>query len=184
MLSLFEKRWSPRAFSGKPIDRTIVNAVFDSSKYAASSYNEQPWRIILSENGSDSYRHIFDAMSESNQSWAQSAPLLGVVISKRYFSKTGKENRHAQYDCGAFMALASLRAVELGLFIHQMAGFDPQQVRNSFSIPEEFEPITLLAMGEVGDLEEIPMEFWENERESSTRNKKEEFLFWENWVDS
>jgi nitroreductase len=90
MLSLFQKRWSPRAFSGNPIDRTIVTAVFDSSKHSASSFNEQPWRIILSENETDSYKNIFDAMSESNRLWAQSAPLFGVVISKRNFAKTGQ----------------------------------------------------------------------------------------------
>lgn len=181
MLNLFQKRWSPRAFSGNPIDQTMVNAVFDSSKHSASSFNEQPWRIILSENERNSYKNIFDSMTESNRSWAQSAPLFGVVICKRSFSKTGQENKHSRYDCGAFMALASLRAVELGLFIHQMAGFDPQHVRNSFAISEEFEPITLFAMGEIGDLGEIPMEFWEREKDGSSRKDLESFLFWENW---
>jgi hypothetical protein len=79
------------------------------------------------------------------------------------------------------MALASLRAIELGLFIHQMAGFDPQHVRNSFAIGEEFQPITLIAMGEIGDLGEIPMEFWEREKDSSSRKDLDNFLFWEGW---
>lgn len=180
-LSLLEKRWSPRAFNGEQIDRSLVNAIFDSSKHAASSFNEQPWRILLAENERESYQKLFGAMSESNQSWAQSAPLLGVVISKRNFSKTGEENKHSDYDCGAFMALASIRAVELGLYIHQMAGFEPNLVRNSFNISEEFEPITMFAMGEIGELEEIPKKFWDQEKDTSPRKGLNEFLFWEKW---
>lgn len=183
-LSLLEKRWSPRAFNGEQIDRSFLTSVFDSSKHAASSFNEQPWRILLAENERESYRKLFEALSESNQSWAQSAPLLGVVISKRNFSKTGKENKHALYDCGAFMALASIRAVELDLYIHQMAGFDPGMIRNSFNISEEFEPIAMFAMGEIGELEEIPSKFWEQEKDTTPRKRLEEFLFWENWKEN
>lgn len=183
-IKLVEMRWSPRAFSGEFIDRSKVTEIFDAARHAASSYNEQPWRILLAEAESKSYSYLLQAMSEDNREWAQSASLFGAVICKQTFSSTGEENRHAEYDCGAFMALASLRALEFDLYVHQMAGFDREEVRQALHLSEGYTPITLFAMGEIGKLEDIPTKYWGKEKSGSSRKEVKEFLVWENWIEN
>src|SRR2546423_570 len=40
---LLARRWSPYAFADRPVSRDDLRALFEAARWAASSYNEQPW---------------------------------------------------------------------------------------------------------------------------------------------
>jgi nitroreductase len=44
---LFSGRWSPRAFSDRPVDRALLHTVLEAARWAPSSNNLQPWRFIV-----------------------------------------------------------------------------------------------------------------------------------------
>ena len=44
---LLQRRWSPRAFSDKPVEREALLRLFEATRWAPSSYNEQPWRYVV-----------------------------------------------------------------------------------------------------------------------------------------
>jgi len=50
--------------------------VFEAARWAASSYNEQPWRFLVGDRNSLTYKKIFSALAPFNQAWAASAPVL------------------------------------------------------------------------------------------------------------
>lgn len=40
-------RWSPRSFADRDVSPADLRRVFEAARWAASSYNEQPWRFLV-----------------------------------------------------------------------------------------------------------------------------------------
>lgn len=149
-----EKRFSPRSFSSQPVSIEALNQLFEAARHAPSSYNEQPWRFIYAtKDNPEAYEKLLSCLNESNQSWAKEAPVLILSVAKTYFTKNGKINRHAWHDTGMAVAFLSFKAMELDLYIRQMAGFYPDKAKELLSIPEDFEPVAMAAVGYLGEEE-------------------------------
>jgi nitroreductase len=138
---LLRQRWSPLAFSERPVEPEKLCSILEASRWAASSFNEQPWSfIVASKDNQDEFNRLLSCLAEGNQEWAQKAPVLMISVAKLHFERNGVENRHAFHDVGAAAANLAIQATALGLFIHQMAGFDVPKVREVYNIPEGYEP--------------------------------------------
>jgi len=144
---LIETRWSPRQFSSKPIGNAELGSILSAAQRAPSCFNEQPWSFIVGAKGEGSYDMIFDALAEGNKTWANTAPILLVSVAKMNFDHNGKPNRHAWHDVGLAVENAIVQARALGFQAHQMAGFDPAKVTESFGIPSDWQPVAVIAMG-------------------------------------
>lgn len=178
---LIAQRWSPRAFSDKPVTKENILKLFDAARWAASSFNEQPWRFLIGMKGDDSYNKILDTLVEFNQQWARNAPVLIISCGKKTFSKNGKPNRHYAYDTGQAMANLALQATADGLHIHQMAGFSREKVVELFSIPEDFEPLAACALGYLGDPSILDEKSQRSETSARSRKSLDEIVFSEEW---
>jgi nitroreductase len=144
---LFLRRWSPRAFAESPIDIETLKAIFSAGQWAASSFNEQPWRFVVGRKGDQVWQRILESLVPTNQSWAKSAPVLFASFAKKTFSLNGVANRVAQHDVGAASAQISLEATTRGLRTHGMAGFDLEKLAMSFGVPSDFEAVACWALG-------------------------------------
>jgi nitroreductase len=164
----FLNRWSPRAFSPEPVDEAALMSVFEAARWAASSYNEQPWRFILARNEEDRARFL-DFLLPANQAWARNAPALFLVISKKTFDHNGKPNIVSQYDAGTCSGHATLQASLNGLVAHGMVGFDHDRAREALGIPEEFDLMAVYAIGKQGDKSLLPPDVQERELPSGRR---------------
>jgi nitroreductase len=148
---LILRRWSPRAFADKPVSDDDLKKIFEAARWAASSYNEQPWRFFLGRRGDTTYRKIFDSLVEFNQGWARSAPVLILSVASNKFAQNGNPNYHALHDTGAATANLSLQATALGLHTHSMAGYDHAKARKAFTISEDYDVGAVTALGYLGD---------------------------------
>ncbi len=154
---LIRKRWSPRAFSEKNVDQEKLERIFEAARWSASCFNEQPWRFIVGVKGQDEkYRKLFDTLAEGNQVWCKSVPVLLIIAGKKTFSINGKPNQWYSYDCGQAAAYISMQAMTEGLYVHQMAGFNAAKVRTAFSLSDDLNPVTAMAIGYIGDPETLP----------------------------
>jgi len=179
-----EKRWSPRAFDNKKIDSSVLEKIFIAGGRAASSFNEQPWRYIIGQKGSESYEKLFECLIEWNQSWAKTAPVLALGVIKNTFSNNGKINHHASHDLGAASTNLSMKALEQDVFIHQMAGILPEKAKEIFKIPDGYEAVTVLAMGYIGDKNQLAEDLAKQENGPSQRKSLEEIVFSNNWEEA
>ncbi len=174
---LLQRRWSPRAFSDKPVEREALFRLFEAARWAPSSYNEQPWRyVMVTRENPDRLKEAQSVLSPGN-AWASKAPVLICTIAQLVFAKNGKPNRHAFHDVGAASENLLLQATALGLFGHQMAGFDPEKARVVFEVPEGYEPVAMMAMGYPADWESLTEEQKAYERRPRVRRPFEEFVF-------
>jgi hypothetical protein len=71
--------------------------------------------------------------------------------------------------------------LSLDLYVHQMAGFFPDRARAEFAIPEEYSPVTVLAIGYLGDPEQLDAQQQERERAPRQRRLLAEFVFEGSW---
>jgi len=110
VLPIIHSRWSPRSFSDRKVDPADLAIVFEAARWAASSYNEQPWRFLVGAQNSITYKKIFDSLGAPNQLWAGAAPVLILGAAKTRFSHNDAPNRVALYDLGAAASYLTLQA--------------------------------------------------------------------------
>jgi nitroreductase len=151
VLPIFHQRWSPRAFSHREVAPGDLARVFEAARWAASSFNEQPWRFLVGTRNSLTYKKIHDSLVPFNQAWAGHAAVLILGAARTTFSHNSAPNRVALYDLGAAASYLTLEAAALGLSAHQMAGFDESIARKNFAIPEDFVLGAVIALGYQGE---------------------------------
>lgn len=179
---LIRNRWSPRAFADKPVPLDVLRSLFEAARWAASSFNEQPWAyLVATRDDKENFAKLLSVLVEFNASWAKSATVLAIAVAKPNFSKDNTPNRNAQYDVGAATALLSLEATARGLFVHQMAGFDAGKARQVFGIPAGWEPLAAMAIGYPGDPNSLPKPLHDRELAPRTRKPLSEFVMTGRW---
>ena len=174
---LIRLRWSPRAFSDKPVEKEKLQSLFEAARWAPSSMNEQPWRFIVGQKGDTTWEKIHDALVEFNQNWATRAPVLVVNLGKKTFTYKGRENVTYHYDTGQAVAFLVIEAVNQGLVAHQMGGFHAEKLVEFLDIPEDFKPISVTAIGYQGDPETLPADLYKSEFRERERRPLEEQVF-------
>ncbi|WP_407308921.1 nitroreductase family protein [Desulfosporosinus sp. SB140] len=144
-----KERWSPRAFDSQAISRDEIMAVLEAARFAPSCFNEQPWRFIIADE-EESLQKMREALTPSNQEWANKAPVLILIASKKTFTLNGKGNFWHMFDAGTAWGYLSLEAQRRGLITHAMGGFNREKARVEFHIPEDYDIITVIAVGHYG----------------------------------
>ena len=163
-----KKRWSPRSFSPEKISENDIQAIIEAACYAPSCFNEQPWRFLIASKEKE-LNMMRDLLTEKNQRWASKAPILILVLAHRYFAYNGKENRWHQFDTGTAWGYLSLEAQKRGLITHGMAGFKRQKARKTLNISEDYEIIAVIAVGKMGNIDELEEEFKKKEFPNTRR---------------
>ncbi|MBW6463897.1 MAG: nitroreductase family protein [Firmicutes bacterium] len=169
-----KSRWSPRAFSNKSIAADKLKVLLEAARYAPSCNNEQPWRFLVADSD-EKLTKMRNILNKGNQEWANKAPVLILVIALKSFEKTGKENHWNMFDTGTAWGYLSLEAERQGLITHAMGGFDREKARSEFKIPEEYEIISVIAVGYYGDKSELS-EFNQSRERPQMRNEIDEIL--------
>ncbi|MEM1328405.1 MAG: nitroreductase family protein [Bacteroidota bacterium] len=180
ILQLLQDRWSPRVFTDtEPTDQEL-RQLFEAASWAASSYNQQPWRFIVARKGTDTYKKIYDLLSDFNQSWVDS-PVLVLTAYKKTFDD-GKENFHALHDLGACVTSMTIQAQSMGIALHQMAGVDFEKAKEEFNIPDDFHVATAITIGFYGgNPEKLEDDLQKQEKQARERKPQSEFVFAEGW---
>jgi nitroreductase len=174
---LIANRWSPRAFKAEAIPKEQIFSLLEAARWAPSSMNEQPWRFIYAQKGETAYDQMVDSLLPGNQSWAKEAPLLIATVIKTTFEGSKRVNHSAAHDMGLAVGNLSLQATAYGIGIHQMGGFDRARFNDHFDLSEDYQAITILAMGYYGDPETLDEPLKERELANRKRKSLEEIAF-------
>ena len=178
---LLKQRKSLRAYSDRRVESDKLRRIFEAARWAPSASNEQPWRfIVATSDNTEEHARVLSAIKEGNQTWAKLAPVL-IITTAAKVRADGRENRHAFHDVGQAVAHLSVQALEEGLYLRQMGGFDPDKARELLGIPDDIEPVTAIALGYPGDPENLPDQLREREAAPRTRKPLSEIVFVGKW---
>ncbi len=165
---IFVDRWSPRAMSGEGLSDEAVLTLFEAARWAPSSMNNQPWRMLYAPRSSRHWPLFYDLLVDSNKVWCANAAVLVVVISKTTFG-SGKPCRTHSYDSGAAWMSLALQGSLMGLVVHGMQGFDYDRARTALEIPEEYQVEAMAAIGLPGRIEDLPEQLQARETPNERR---------------
>mgnify|MGYP002385679761 FL=1 len=142
-------RRARRVFSERRVEHGEIMALAEAARLSASCFNNQPWRLVFCADKT-SLDSVKAALSRGN-AWATRAQLIVVVAARPPDDCQLSDHRdYFLFDCGLAIGQMELRATELGLTSHPIAGYDPVKVKAALRIPEEYTVITLVICGYPG----------------------------------
>lgn len=177
------RRWSPRAFADRDVSDEDLKTLLEAARWAPSSYNEQPWRFLVAKRTNpEQFERMLSCLKEKNREWARGAPVLMLTAASTTFARNGKENRHAYHDLGLAMGNLINQATAMDLYVHQMAGIDPDRAREVYDVPEDFDVVAGVAIGYLGSPERLD-DPDRQDAETSERSRRalEETVFEDAW---
>ena len=134
-----------RSFNPVEISDEIIKDLAMSAQLAPSCMNNQPWKYVFIRK--EAIKEILPALSTGNQVWAKKASLLIGVFSESKNDCIIKERLYYLFDTGLASAFIILRATELGLVAHPIAGFNEKKAKIILEIPLEMRLITFIIVG-------------------------------------
>ncbi|GAB3673311.1 nitroreductase family protein [Saccharopolyspora tripterygii] len=178
---LLAERWSPRALDpSATIDDAQFTALFEAARWAPSWGNTQPARFIAARRGEPAFDRIHGTLSRGNKGWAGDAAALAIGVAQSV-NEDGEPMPYGEYGLGLAAQNLVLQAVAEGFHAHQMAGFDRAAARVEFAIPDDFEPLVAIAIGDLGDLDDMPERLVEKELRPRSRKPLGDLVFTDAW---
>ena len=172
-----DKRRALRSLKPAAITTNLIQDLAGQASLAPSCFNNQPWRFVFVYS-KEMLEKLFPALSKGN-AWAQSASMIIAVISRKDLDCQVKGRDYYQFDTGMAAGFLMLRATELNLVCHPIAGYDEQMVKEILTVPDNMTVITLLIVGKIsGEISPMLNEKQaESEKSRPPRLKFEDFAF-------
>ncbi len=139
------ERRAYRSLAPLDVTESLILDLAESARFSPSCSNLQPWRFVFVSDP-DMLREMYGALSDGNQ-WARSASLIIAVFSRAQDDCVIQDRIYHQFDTGLSVGFLILRATELGLVAHPIAGFSPQKICETLGISDDFQVITLIIVG-------------------------------------
>ena len=173
-----KERRAYRSIIPVEITEDLIKDLAGSAGLAPSCFNNQPWRFVFVHDP-EVLKSMYEALSQGNE-WARAASLIIAVFSKKEDDCMIRDREYHQFDCGLGAGFLIMRATELGLVAHPIAGYSPKKTKEILGIPEEYQVITLIIVGKHSDeispiLSEKQVE-WEKERPERLAIEKFAFI--------
>jgi nitroreductase len=166
--TIFTDRWSPRAMSGAPLPHDELMLLFEAARWAPSSGNYQPWRMLYALRDTPHWPLFLGLLVESNRLWAQHGGALVLFLSKKTFDDGRVSVTHA-FDTGAAWENFALQASQRNLVVHGMQGFDYDRARSELKVPADFQVNAMAVVGTPGDAQLLPESVRARERPNDRR---------------
>lgn len=165
---LFREARTANTFSDEPVSEEQVAAIYDLVKYAPTSMNIQPLRILLVRSP-EARERLVEHMSEGNKAKTLGAPLVAVLAYDPEFHEhlptqfphfagaqdvfKGKDHRfgaatlNASLQIGYF--IVAVRAA--GLAAGPMTGFDAEAIDKEFFSESGYKTLVVVNIGKPGE---------------------------------
>jgi nitroreductase len=172
---LLARRWSPRAFSDRSVDRETLASIFEAARWSPSSGNGQPWCFLVATKDNPAEHERLASVLNPGNAWARKAPVLALSVAA--LDRGDRPNRHAYHDVGLATENLVIQAHSMGLAVHMMGGFNAEMARGVFEIPARHDPVTMIAIGYPGHPDSLSEELCAKDLAPRQRRPIREFVF-------
>ena len=152
---LIANRWSPRSFDPiAEISDADMAGILEAGRWSPSSGNQQSWRFIVAKRGDSNFQKLAKNFAGYNATWAPSASALILVIAVTT-NDDGSIRTLALYESGLASAFMTMEANHRGIAVHPIAGFNRDEVKIEFSLPDNFTQTAILVLGKQAPAEHL-----------------------------
>lgn len=167
-------RWSPAVFDDRhELTRDELRVLLTAAQWAPSCGNAQPASFVVAERGGPAHEVLVRHLSRGNSGWVPRASAVVVVAAQLAPDEDGEGGYkpfYAEYDTGQAAAHLTLQARAMGLHAHQFAGFDKAAVGEELGVPAYFKVMAGIAVGVLGNPEDVPEQ--DRDREHRVRRRR------------
>jgi nitroreductase len=149
VIDAIKERRAYRSLEFVKISDDLINDLASTAQIAPSCMNKQPWNFIFVRE-KEQLEKLFTTLTKGNK-WVEKASMIIAVFSKPEYDCIIGERLYYLFDTGLATAFIILRATELGLVAHPIAGFKEEEAKKILDIPKEFRLITLINVGRKSD---------------------------------
>jgi 3-hydroxypropanoate dehydrogenase len=147
---LFREARTANSFTDEPVSDEQIRAIYDLVKWAPTSYNQQPLRVVLVRTP-EARERLVPLMQDSNQEKTRNAPLTAILAADLqfhehlpsqfpvfpqakdvFFSDPAVREESARLNATLQIAYFLLGVRAAGLAAGPMSGFDPAAVDREF----------------------------------------------------
>ena len=170
-----EKRRAYRSLEPVEITEETIKELAKSASLAPSCYNNQPWRFVFVKS-KQKLEELFAALPKGNN-WAKASSMVIAVYSRKDFDCVIGDREYYLFDTGMATGFLLLRATEMGLVAHPIAGYDAVKAKAILKLPEEVTLIALVIVGKHSQKISDSLSDWQKQQETQRppRKKFEEF---------
>jgi nitroreductase len=170
LMEIIQKRRAYRSLVATAIDEALVRDLATAASLSASCFNKQPWRFVFAFD-KDVLNRLHGAMSKGNE-WTHAASMIIAVVSRKDLDCVVKERDYYLFDTGMATAFLILRATELGLVAHPIAGYDENKAKEILNIPAAMQLIAMVIVGK----HLLPVNALLNEKQAEDEKSRPERL--------
>ncbi len=140
-----ERRRAYRALRPVEITDELIEDLATAARLAPSCFNNQPWRFVFARDPGV-LKRLHEALSETN-AWATAGSMIIGVASRKDLDCDIHGREYFLFGAGLATAFLVLRATELGLVAHPIAGYGHRSAKEALGVPEDMTLITLIVVG-------------------------------------
>jgi nitroreductase len=155
ILPAFTDRWSPRAFSDKPVSEEQLLTLLEAARWAPSASNLQPWRFIYALKGQPEFDTLLSLLVPFNEGWAKEAAALVFIASVTSYDGERPVRSHS-FDAGAAWMSLAIQAHSMGLVAHGMGGLEYEKAPLVLELSPLLNLEAAAAIGYQGDVASLP----------------------------
>jgi len=145
-LDLAKKRYSVRKYQPQKVEKEKLLAILEAGRVAPSAHRCQPAKIIVVQeteglNKIKKTANIYDS------------PLALIICSDRNIAwvRPFDNKNYSDIDVAIVTDHMALQATDLGLGTLWIGNFNPQIIKQEFNLPDNIDPINILAIGYAAD---------------------------------
>ncbi|MDI6701234.1 MAG: nitroreductase family protein [bacterium] len=165
-----EKRRAFRSLDPLKIETKMIKELAYSAILAPSCFNKQPEKFIFVKTKKN-LEKVFSALPEGNK-WVTKASMVAIVHTKKDDDCIIKEREYYLFDTGMSVGFLILRATEMGIVAHPIAGYDPEKIKDYFALPKEENVIALIIFGKHSKKANSLLSDWQKEQEIKRPKRK------------
>ena len=167
-IEIAKKRYSVRGYQDKKVEEEKLEKILEAAHVAPTAANLQPIRLIVVQS-----REGLAKIGKGANLYG--APLAVIVCADhgKAWVRPFDKKQTADIDASILTDHMMLQATELGLGSVWICYFKPDVIRKEFGLPDDLEPVNILAVGYSDEEAADP------ERHSQTRIPVEELVSYE-----
>lgn len=198
-----DERRAYRALLHDPITDEQVRRLAEAVRLAPSANDHQPWRLVFVRDPEVVARcktaGVFPDFNEWVYRGAMFVAVCGrpgdddtVEVVHKSYTKKGEKTVTSErplylFDLGIASAFMMLRATEMGVVAHPIAGYEETVAKDVFGIPEDYDIVAMLIVGkktyDQAAIDSLPDDLRPDELERPERMGLDEFAFGDRFGD-